>query len=130
MSRLLSAQVVKFAIVGLVSNAVLYILYLALTRTGLEPKLVMSMLYLVGVVQTFVFNKKWTFRHEGRVTRTLVAYVALYAFGYLVNLGILVFFVDARGYRHELVQGMTILLLAMFFFLAQKFIIFRSNGHA
>ena len=43
-------QFVRYATVGLASNVVLYLAYLALTATGVGAKLAMSVLYLLGVV--------------------------------------------------------------------------------
>ena len=60
-----SPQVIRFAVVGFASNLVLYLVYLGLTSIGLGHKNAMSILYVVGVLQTFVFNNKWTFRHYG-----------------------------------------------------------------
>jgi putative flippase GtrA len=50
-------QFIRYVIVGLTSNASIYALYWILTALGMEPKLAMSLLYLVGVLQNFVFNK-------------------------------------------------------------------------
>ena len=60
-----SPQVIRFGVVGFASNLVLYLVYLGLTKIGLRHKFAMSILYVVGVLQTFVFNNKWTFRHYG-----------------------------------------------------------------
>ena len=58
-------QFSRYAIVGLASNAIGYVLYIGLTRLGLGPKLAMSLLYGIGILQTFLFNKRWTFGHRG-----------------------------------------------------------------
>lgn len=120
-------QMVRFGIVGLVSNAVLYLAYLALTALGMGPKLAMTLLYAVGVAQTFLFNKRWSFRHGGAYGPAFVRYCIAYAVGYAINLGALALLVDAMGYPHQAVQGVLILLLAAFFFLLQKFWIFPAD---
>ncbi|MBS0543123.1 MAG: GtrA family protein, partial [Proteobacteria bacterium] len=58
-------QLIRYGIVGFASNAVGYLLYLAITAAGMEHKLAMTLLYAVGVAQTFVFNKRWSFGHGG-----------------------------------------------------------------
>jgi hypothetical protein len=85
----------------------------------------MSILYVVGVLQTFVFNKKWTFRHYGHQMVTFMRYISLYVFGYLINLIVMV---DQLGYSYERVQGLTVLVLAVLLFVLQKAWIFRSQG--
>lgn len=120
-----SLQAIKFGVVGLTSNLVLYLLYLGLTGIGLGHKLAMSLLYVVGVLQTFAFNKKSTFSHDGYLGATFVRYISAYAIGYLINLVILIVAVDQFGYRHQWVQGVMILVLALFLFIVQKLWVFR-----
>ncbi len=124
----LNCQVVRFAIVGFTSNLVLYLLYLLFTGIGFNPKLVMTILYAIGVFQAFIFNKKWTFHHSGQLYKTFLYYIILYTVGYIINLGAFLLFIDHYGYSHQLIQGTMILLLAAFFFFVQKFFIFKSNN--
>ncbi len=91
-------QFVRYATVGLVSNVVLYLAYLALTATGVGAKLAMSLLYLLGVVQTFIFNKRWSFRHGGMHGPAFVRYCVSYLAGYLINLVALMVLVNRMGY--------------------------------
>lgn len=121
-------QAVRFAVVGLTSNAVLYLIYLGITSAGLGPKLSMSLVYGLGVTQTFLFNKHWTFGHFGRVDRAFLRYVTAYAGGYLVNLGVLALLVDRWGLPHQPVQGVMILVLAAGLFLLQKFWVFHDDS--
>jgi putative flippase GtrA len=108
-------QAFRFAVVGLASNAVLYLAYLGMTSAG------------IGVAQTFLFNKRWTFNHSGRLDAALLRYIALYAGGYLVNLLMLAWLVDGLGYPHQVVQGVMILTLAACFFVLQKIWVFKTS---
>lgn len=123
----LHLQAFRFAVVGLASNAVLYLVYLGMTTAGLGPKLAMSLVYGIGVAQTFLFNKRWTFNHSGRHDAALLRYLSLYAGGYLVNLLVLAWLVDGLAYPHQIVQGIMILALAGCFFLLQKFWVFKNE---
>jgi putative flippase GtrA len=120
-------QAFRFAVVGLASNAVLYLAYLGMTSAGIGPKLAMSVAYGIGVAQTFLFNKRWTFNHSGRLDAALLRYIALYAGGYLVNLLMLAWLVDGLGYPHQVVQGVMILTLAACFFVLQKIWVFKTS---
>jgi len=120
-------QFIRYAVVGLASNAIGYVLYIVLTRLGLGPKLAMSLLYGIGVLQTFVFNKRWTFGHRGAHGLVFLRYCVAYGFGYFINLLVLLVLVDQHGYSHEIVQGVMILSLAVMLFLLQKYWIFQSR---
>lgn len=119
-------QFVRYSVVGLASNLLCYLVYLGLTGAGIHPKLAMTLLYGMGVLQTFVFNRRWTFRHGGARDSAFYRYCALYALGYLLNLAMLCLLVDLLAYPHQIVQGIMILALAMLLFLVQKFWVFRT----
>lgn len=120
-------QVLKYGIVGLMSNLVLYLCYLGLTALGTGHKSAMTLLYVIGVMQTFYFNRGWTFSHDGHVTSAFVRYVITYALGYGLNLATLLLLVDVWGWPHQVVQGVTILVLAGILFLLQRYWVFPES---
>ncbi len=121
-------QFFRYVLVGLASNTVLYGLYIALTWIGAEPKLAMTLLYAVGVAQTFVFNQRWSFGQVGLHTQAFARYCAAYSFGYVINFVGLLLLVDRLGYPHQWVQGIMVVLLALMLFALQKFWVFRHSA--
>jgi putative flippase GtrA len=119
-------ELTRFGAVGVLSNALLYALYLGATALGMGPKSAMTLLYCVGVAQTFVLNRQWTFGGRGDMRRALPRYGAAYAAGYALNFVLLMAFVDAAGLPHQAVQAVLIVLIALLMFLAQKFWVFRE----
>jgi len=117
----------RFASVGIVSNGVLFASYLLLTTVGLGHKTAMTLLYILGVIQTFIFNKRWTFKHHGVIQKTFFRYVHSYVFGYFLNLLALFILVDYLGYPHQWIQGIMILLFALMLFALQKFWVFSVD---
>lgn len=122
------SQFFRYGLVGLFSNALCYLVYLAITTAGIEHKLAMTLLYAAGVAQTFFFNKRWSFKHSGTQGPALLRYCASYALGYLINLVALLVLVDDLGYPHQIVQGILVLSLAVLLFLLQKFWVFRPSS--
>ena len=118
-------QFTKYVVIGLASNGLLYFLYLVMTKYGIGHKSAMTLLYVTGVLQTFMFNKKWTFSHQGGVSKSLFRYLASYALGYMLNFFALFYFVDKLFFSHEVVQGIMIILNAMMLFMLQKFWVFK-----
>lgn len=119
-------QFIRYAIVGLASNAVGYGLYLGLTHVGLGPKMAMTLLYGIGVLQTFIFNKRWSFRFAGPAAPALVRYAMVYALGYVINFLVLMLLVDQAGLPHQCVMAGLVVFMALFFFVGQKFWVFRQ----
>jgi putative flippase GtrA len=120
-------QFSRYAIVGLVSNAVLFVLYLVLTGLGLGHKLSMTVCFIIGVTQTFLFNKNWTFSYRFDLRGSFLRYWVGYLSAYVINLIILFVFVDYMRLPHQAVQGVTIVLLALYLFLLQKIWVFRDS---
>ena len=122
----INREVVRFGIVGLVSNVVLYLLYLLFTAHGIGHKVAMTLLFTVGTLQTFFFNKRWTFSFRGFEKSIFTKYVVIYGIAYTTNLAGLVLLVDYLRFNHEIVQGIMIIALAILLFLIQKHWVFRK----
>lgn len=118
----------RFGVVGIVSNAMLYGLYLLLTAAGLGPKSAMSLIYVLGLSQTFVFNRRWSFTHRGGAGGALGRYLASYAFGYLLNFAILWLAVDRFGWPHQWVQAAAIVVVAGCMFLLCRHWVFAPEA--
>jgi putative flippase GtrA len=123
----LRIQTLRFIVVGIVSNAVLYLAYLLATALGLDPKIAMTLVYAAAITATFFINRRWTFGAHSVSVKSFSKYVALYALGYLVNLMILFIAVDRLGAPHQWVQLFAIGLVAVISFLGQKFWVFRPQ---
>ena len=124
-------QFMRYAVVGLGSNLVLYIAYLYLTALGFDHKISMSVIYVIGVAQTFYFNRSWSFKHQGKLHGALLRYITSYAAGYLLNLSVLWLAVDYFNFPHQIVQGAMIFVLAALLFLLQKYWVFlEHDNHA
>jgi putative flippase GtrA len=115
----------KYAIVGVLSNAVGYAFYVGLTFFQVAPKAAVTLLYVSTALLSFVGNKRLTFAYEGRGLATLIRYVIAQALGYLFNISILVVFVDRMGCDHRVVQACTIIVVAMFLFVLMKYFVFK-----
>ena len=84
----------------------------------------MTLLYGVGAAVGFFGNRNLTFEHEGSVMRAGGRYVIAHGVGYMINLSILILFVDRLGYAHQWVQALAVFIVAAFLFLAFKIFVF------
>lgn len=123
-------QLFSYALVGILSNLAGYALYLLLTHLGCTPKLTMTALYASGATLGFFANRRFTFRHDGHIGAAGLRFLLAHALGYLLNLALLVLFVDALGYAHQLVQAVAIVIVAVFLFVLFRGFVFvqRTPG--
>ena len=125
----MNRQLLRYAMIGIGSNVILYLAYLLLTGFGLGHKTAMTLLYGVGILQTFLLNRKWTFGHQGNIHGAFIRYVTVYLLGYLVNFSGLYIFVDVLGFAHQLIQGVMIILVAVLLFVLQRFWVFDDKNN-
>ncbi|HUQ38266.1 MAG TPA: GtrA family protein [Aestuariivirga sp.] len=125
---LFMSQLVRYGLVGLAINLLLYCGYLLVTYMGLEPKISMSLIYITGVVIGFFGHRQWTFSHGGKVSHAMWRYALAHFLGYSINFLLLLGLVDYLAYPHELVQGAAILIVAAFLFVVFKYWVFTGNN--
>jgi len=117
---------VRYAAVGVLANICWYLLFALFTELGVNPVLAISIFYPVHIGIAFYFNKKRSFRFQGHLSSSAIRHLIAYAGCYLLNVSMLKFFNGFLGYSHLIVQAAAIVIIALLFFLAQKFRVFRA----
>jgi putative flippase GtrA len=122
-------QLVTFAVIGAVSNAALYGIYLVLSNFGVGPKAAMTAVFVLGVLCTYALNRRWTFRHDD-TGRSAVRYAGTYLFAYAMNVAALALLVDVASLPHRTVMLGLIVATAVFIFVLQKLWVFPAKPAA
>lgn len=117
-------QLIRYSIVGITANIIGYAVYILLTALGVSPKITISVLYSTLVVIGFFANRRFTFGHNNHIGLTAMRYLVVQLFGYLLNLSLLMLFVDWLGLAHQLVQFIAIIVVAIFLFVLSRFFVF------
>ncbi len=120
-------QLLRYVLVGLLTNCSGYALYLVLTYMGTTPKMTMSTLYATAAVLSFFANRSFTFRHDGHIGGAGIRFLLAHMLGYLLNLALLLVFVDHLGVAHQLVQACAIVVVAVFLFIAFRLFVFPGK---
>jgi putative flippase GtrA len=85
-------QAIKFGAVGVLNTGVDLGLYFVLTRwlgLGSVPVLAKSISYSAGILNSFIWNKTWTFRSKAGTLVTLIPFVITNLIGLGINTGTL-----------------------------------------
>ena len=77
-------QLLKYGLVGVLTNLVGYGFYLLVTYTGISPKVTMTAMYSAGAAISFFVNKRFTFHHHGHVGKDRVRFFIDHMMGYLL----------------------------------------------
>lgn len=119
-------QFFRYGLMGVAINLAGYLVYLLVTFLGVTPKITMSLLYIAGAAAGYWGNRKLTFMHHGSMLGSGMRYMVAHGIGYLINLTILMVFVDRLGFAHQWVQAVAIFIVAGYLFMAFKFFVFAD----
>ena len=127
-----AGQAARFGVVGLLNTLVDALVYLALTRWlpffAVFPAFAKALSYSAGVINSFYWNKNWTFRspaNQAAAAPALAKFVLVNLLGVGLNAVVmqvgLIFFGLPEGLAFVLATGLTL----AWNFLASKLVVFR-----
>jgi putative flippase GtrA len=120
-------QIVRYAVVGVLTNLFGYLIYIGVTWLWLEPKLAITILYPVGAITAYFGHARYSFSYQGRTKHGLLRYVIAHAVGYSMNVLMLYIFSDMMRFRHQAVQAAAIVVVAGMLFLLFKYFVFAPS---
>lgn len=121
------SQLVRYGVIGVMSNALAFGVYVVLTAVGVLPAVAMTIVYLTAATVSFFANRRLTFAHRGSIWGAAGKYVVAHAIGYLINLGILVLLVDVLDQSHVWAQALAIFVVAGYLFVTFKLVVFAPE---
>jgi len=124
------AQFVKFGIVG-ASNTILSLgVYAALLQLGVWYLAASAVSYGVGMVNGFLWNRRWTFRGHVGDAFTPLRWLVVQGCGLGATLGLVYLLVDDAGVDKVLAQACAIAVVVVFTFVANRAWTFRTRPAA
>jgi putative flippase GtrA len=122
-------QFLKFGIVG-VSNTLIFFAVYTLLLKGFDVWYLAAsgIGFAVGAVNGFLWNRAWTFKGHVGDALTPVRWFVVQTSGLFLNLGLVYLFVDGVGLDELLGQAVTIAIVTVTTFFANRAWTFR--GHA
>jgi putative flippase GtrA len=126
--RLAQHKLAKFIVVGVANNLIGYGVFVALSLLGIAAIPAMTLAYGMGMIISFVGNRKWTFGHRGHFVPTLIRFAIANLVGYGVNFGLLWLFVSRCGLPQIPVQFFATGCVALCTFLMMRLWVFRAVG--
>lgn len=120
-------QLIRFVIVGVVSNATLLGLFWLAITLGTAPLVAVTVTYALGLITSLLLNGKWTFGTLNRKTAfgKTAKFTVLYGAGYLFSIGAF-WAINCTGIPHVLNQFLVMGSCSALLFLGQKFWVFNE----
>jgi len=123
-----TARPLRFGVVGLFNTALgLGVIFGAKAFLGLGDLAANLLGYGLGLVSSFVLNRSWTFRHEGRAAAAFwrfgIAFVAAYALNLVTVFGLR----DAAAMNSYLAQACGVITYTVSFYLMSVSYVFPAR---
>ena len=121
-------QFVKFGIVG-IANTLLTALtiWLLLKVFHYSDYLANIIGYIVGLTNSFVWNRRWTFKHTENFKVTILKFIVIFAISYLFQLGNLYVLLHFTSIDSYVCQLLSIVVYTSINFLLNKYYTFKDN---
>jgi putative flippase GtrA len=121
-------QFVKFGIVGISNTLIFFAVYTLLLKVfGVWYVAASGIGFAVGAVNGFLWNRAWTFKGHVGDALTPVRWFVVQTAGLLLNLGLVYLFVDGAGLDELVGQAVTIVIVTVTTFLANRAWTFRGE---
>ena len=126
MNGTIGVQATRFAIVGILNTAVgLAVIFGSMALLGLGDFAANAVGYGVGLIVSFVGNRRWAFRHVGPWGPALLRFLLVFAVAYLLNLLTLMYVRDVLHVNSYLAQTAGIVAYTASFFVGSRSLVFR-----
>lgn len=119
-------QIVKYLGVGAIVNGAGYGLFLLFLLVGIDHKLSASVTYLMGVLASFLLNRKLVFESSVTLQSGLLRLCIMLLSGYALNISMLYGGVDILGFPASIVQLVSIVCVSIYFYFLNKYFVHRS----
>lgn len=118
----------RYTGVGIVSNGLLYVLFVGLIWIGLTPAATAALCYVLGLTLSYFMNRRWSFKSASGHHQDLPRFLMSYGIGFVATMVFII--VLTRWMRPEIAQIVNIGLTAMVIYLCLRLTGFGKQGDA
>ena len=122
-------QMLRFGFVG-VSNTLitLGLIFLLMNILGLDYRIANGIGYLAGLINSFIWNRNWTFRAEGNWFEHFLKFVLAFGFCYILQFFLLIILIEKLLLDKEVSTLLAMVLYTFVNYILNKFWTFRMKG--
>lgn len=121
----------RFILVGSANTLLgLTIIFAAKGFAGLDDFESNLLGYCFGLLISFFLNRRWTFRHNGRIFPTAIRFTIAFLFSYIANLMTVYGLRDGAGLNSYLAQALSVIPYTVIFYLSSRYYVFSEKQDA
>lgn len=118
---------IRFLFVGVINTAVGYGFYALFIYIGFNPYIATTLSTILGVINSYFWNKYFTFRKPKKSLAEAVRFVLVYVISYAVNLGLVYLFVDLWGMNSYISGIICLFFTTIISYLGHNFFSFKDT---
>lgn len=122
-----SKQIVKYCIVGVFNTAITYITYVVLRWFGVSIVISNIVGYILGLINSFIWNKTWVFQHDGNLLKEISLFFASFLLCYLLQLVVLLC-LNGIGVNEYITQIIAMMAYTASNYMFNRFITFTNES--
>ena len=122
-------QFVKFGLVG-ISNTIItaVVIWLMLKIFGFNDLSANIIGYIAGLTNSFIWNRKWTFRSKSKIKDTVFKFILIFVISYLLQLGVLFFLLNRLQIDAYWCHLIAMAVYTLVNFVLNKFYTFKTDS--
>jgi len=126
------AEAIRFSAVGVLNTVLtLFLIWLLYSVFGFGYYVANGVGYLVGFVNSFLWNKHWTFKSQGKVWRESLLFTLIFLLSYAIQVLVLWLFMDVSGCSILVSQGISMCAYTCVNFMGNRYVTFgKGMEHA
>lgn len=120
-------QLARYGLSGLVINGLLYGLYLGLAWFGMLPWHAATICFAAGIPLSYATHRRYTFQNAQSSALQKLMFTVAYISAYFLQISGLYLLYSIGEIPHQLAQITMMVVVALWLFFVQKFLIFRGE---
>ena len=120
-------QIIKYSVVGILINSIGYIFYIILSNLlGINPSISAILSGVMVTTISYYLNATFTFKVKNIERKITLNYYLLYISAIFIHSLIIFIFSNIYNFAHEIVAGVSLIIISLLLFLIQKFYLFNK----
>jgi putative flippase GtrA len=127
--KLFADKRIRFLFVGGLNTAVGYGFYALFIFIGLDPYLATTLSTILGVINSYFWNKYFTFRQPKKSLAEVMRFALVYGISYGANLGLVYIFIDMLGMNSYVSGAVCLFVTTIVSYVGHNFFSFKSKSN-
>jgi putative flippase GtrA len=121
-------QLIKFGLVGIMNTLItLAVIYVLMNLFGFDYRLSNLIGYILGLINSFIWNRNWTFKSQGHPLKEIFLFIMAFALCYGIQYLFLLFLVEKLVIDPNIAQPASMIVYTITNFIINKTITFKQK---